>query len=204
MVHRKWRWMLAALISLSIAGLGVFSATRTPPKPIKIYKMVTPSPPTRALTETNTEKTTPSVQDHAHGTLPHSHSTESSTSDDEFDWREDRAFDSTVEKNDPWKQTYPEHTATEDTDDTYPPRDWYKTEDPELHAEYFYAQLLKQFGDIPEVHVIGEHQKKMAKKKTITEDDFIRYLEASEVLWPNEENAELLENLRKDQAKKDK
>ncbi len=117
------------------------------------------------------------------------------------DWRDDPAFDDTFVKKDPWKQTYPQQTSTDDTDDTYPPRDWYKTEDPELHAEYFYAQLLKQFGDIPEVHIIGEHKLQIARKVPITDDQWIKYLEASQVVWPNEKNAELLEALQKDKEK---
>ncbi|MCY3742466.1 MAG: hypothetical protein OXH00_15735 [Candidatus Poribacteria bacterium] len=197
MFHRKWHWILAALFVLSIGGFGFFN-TRTQQEPIKIYKMVIPNPKTRAITETNTERTKSSVQhehdhDHPHGTLP-------PASNDEVDWRDDSAFDSTVEKNDPWKQTYPQQASTDDTDDKYPPRDWYKTEDPELHAEYFYAQLLKQFGDIPEVHIIGEHKLQIAKKVPITDDQWIKYLEASQVLWPNEKNAELLEALQKDKV----
>ena len=44
-----------------------------------------------------------------------------------------------------------------------PPPDWYKTEDPELYNKYYFAQLLKQFGDIPELRYIIAFLRKPGK-----------------------------------------
>lgn len=99
-----------------------------------------------------------------------------------------------------WEQTDPEQESTDVTDDIYPPRDWYKTEDTELRAEYFHAQLLKQFGDISEVHIIGEHTLRMAKKQPIHVDKYIGYLHALQVLLPDDKTSKLIDDIQKDKA----
>ena len=144
--------------------------TQTPPEPIKVYKVVTPTSKPAPPIEADAEKMATAAQhehDHNHGhsheTVPHSHTEEISSGSSGSDWRDDSAFESSSPKVDPWKQTYPEQEVTDATDDTYPPRDWYKTEDPELRAEYLYAQLLKQFGDTPEVQAIGDYELKVAR-----------------------------------------
>lgn len=71
-----------------------------------------------------------------------------------------------------------------------PPPDWYKTEDPELENKYYFAQLLKQFGDIPELRYIIAFLRKPGK--SITRDQAIAYSEAQYRLFPNEKNLEAL------------
>ncbi len=71
-----------------------------------------------------------------------------------------------------------------------PPPDWYKTEDPELQNKYYFAQLLKQFGDIPELRYIIAFLRKPGK--SITRDQAIAYSEAQYRLFPNEKNLEAL------------
>lgn len=56
---------------------------------------------------------------------------------DGYDWRDDSILEEPPPTNDPWKHIHPKEELTAADDDTYPPRDWYKTENPELHAEYF-------------------------------------------------------------------
>ncbi len=124
---------------------------------------------------------------HAEGTHPNA---------DVYDWRDDSEFDVTPLKSDPWKQPSPQQETT-DADDTFPPRDWYKTEDPELRAEYLYAQLIKQFGDTPEVQAIANYEKKIARDIPRTLEEYTAYLEAHYHLFPNKHNKQTLDNLRK-------
>ena len=114
------------------------------------------------------------------------------------DWRDTAAFEAPPPTNDPWKQNAPEQetTAAETDDDAYPPEDWYKTKDPELRAEYLYAQLINQFGDTPEVQAIGDYELKAAQGTPPTLDEYLSYLEAHYRLFPNENNRRTLEELR--------
>jgi len=215
MSKRKCYWALAALSSFCLCGIVFFLNSKTETQEsIKVYKVVTPDlKPSPTKTRTNeTEITTPHSHNHNDDYSPgHFHETvspsavvEPVSSGSEYDWRNDGVFDVYQQPENPLKPTYPGRELTEADDDTYPPHDWYKTEEPELRAKYFYAQLLKQFGDIPEVHVIGEHKLNIAKKAPIAIDQYIEYLEASQVLWPNEKNAELLEVLRRDKVERGK
>jgi hypothetical protein len=122
--------------------------------------------------------------DHPHDeTKKYSHASEISPKIDKPDWLNDNLPNSTPSKKDPWKQIEPTNKTTAD-DETYPPRNWDKTEDPKLYATYYYAQLLKQFGDIPEVHIIGEHRLNKAKGVPTTLGKFETYLEAMYSLFP--------------------
>ena len=71
-----------------------------------------------------------------------------------------------------------------------PPPDWPETEDPELRRKYYYAQLLKQFGDIPELRYIIAYERK--PKNNITLEQAIAYSEAMYRLFPNTENLRAL------------
>lgn len=58
---------------------------------------------------------------------------------------------------------------TEKTDDEIKiPDNWYKVRDPLERNEYFRAILIKQFGDIPEVHTIAEYQRKRIQGLHVT------------------------------------
>ena len=81
------------------------------------------------------------------------------------------------------------------------PDNWLGTKDPELHAKYFHAQLVQQFGNIPAVHIVAEHKRKrlLAPRGFITNlDELINYAKARYVLWPNESNKKSLEGSLKD------
>lgn len=209
MFKRKWHWALTVIIILCLGGITFLLTPKIEnQEPIKIYTAVTQDPETNANKENNKTKTETTAEHspdykhgHPHETLPHSPVEETNTGSDEYDWQDDSTFDVTLSKSDPWMQTYPEQESTDVTDDTYPPQDWYKTEDPQLRAEYFYAQLLKQFGNIPEVHTVGEHRLQMAQKVPIHIDKYIEYLEACNTLWPDPDTSSLINDMRKDKAK---
>ena len=82
-------------------------------------------------------------------------------------------------------------------EETYPPQDWYKTEDPELFIKYFRAQFIKQFGDIKEVHIIADREEKRKFGLPVTLDEQIVFLEVQYSLWPNANTLKTLEKLRK-------
>lgn len=186
MFKRKWYWAPTAVVVLCISGIVFFLKPKTETQePIKTYKAVTPAPKTRATKETGKEETdiTPShSHDHNHGhsheTVPHFHAEETNISSSGYDWRDDSTFDAALPKSDPWKQTHPESETADTTDDTYPPRDWYKTEDPELFIKYFRAQLIKQFGDVEEVHIVVDREEKRKLGIPVTLDEQINFLEA--------------------------
>ena len=208
MFTQKWHWTLAAVVVFCSGGTAFFLKSKMEPQdPIKTYKAVTPVPKMSSTKETNMEKaviTTPDSHGHSHGhpheTVPHSHAEEKNTNSGEYDWQDDSAFDITLPKSDPWKQTYPESESTAAANDTYPPRDWYKTEDSELFIKYFRAQLIKQFGDIEEVHIIADREEKRKKGISVSLDEQIRFLEAQYLLWPDKNTLQTLENLQKVKA----
>lgn len=206
MFKQKWYWVLVVLVGFGVGGTFLFLKSKATKEPVKIYKAVTLDPQPNSTQEViahETDISTPHNHDHSHGhsheVVSHTHAAETNTSSSGYDWRDDDVFESSSPQVDPWEQTYPDQEST-NTDDIYPPRDWYKTKDPELRAEYFYAQLLKQFGDIPEVHVIGEHTFQMAKKQPIHIDKYIEYLQALQVLWQDDKTSKLIDDVQKDKA----
>ena len=209
MFKRKWRWMCAAIIVFCLVGIAVFLQSKTEiQEPIKIYKAVTlhpkPSSTEPSTAETQVATSHSQVpndghnQNHSHGTGTHSHTAETSIGSSESDWRDDSAFESPSPKVDPWEQTYPEQASTEIVDDTYPPRDWYKTEDPALYIEYLQAQLIKQFGNIPEVHTfVAFEEKRKAGIPIKDAEEYLNFIKAQYSLWPEEITLKTLETLEK-------
>lgn len=203
MLKRKWYWVLPAFIVLCLSSFILF---RPKPQlePLKIYKAVAPAPKP-SPTETDMEETEIATQhehghshDHTDGAVSHSYTVENNTGGDRYDWQDDNAFDSTVSESDPWKQIYPEGESTDNTDDTYPPRDWYKTEDPVLYIEYLQAQLIKQFGDIPEVHTVVAFEERRKLGIPIKDaDEYLSFLRAQYSLWPEEVTLTTLKTLEK-------
>ena len=81
------------------------------------------------------------------------------------------------------------------------PDKWFDTKDPALHAKYFHAQLVQQFGNIPAVHIVAEHKRKRLLAPggyTTTLDEAVNYAKARYVLWPNESTLKSLEGYLKD------
>ena len=77
------------------------------------------------------------------------------------------------------------------------PTNWSQTEDRELRAKYYHAHLLKQFGNIPAVHIVAEHERRKAKALgdyvSYTLDEMIDFDKAQYLLWPNKRNRDKLE-----------
>ncbi len=65
------------------------------------------------------------------------------------------------------------------------PRYWFKIKDPVLYVKYFRAKLLRQYGNIPEIHVIADMELKIRQATYPTHDEKIRYLKALYKLWPD-------------------
>ncbi|MDE0425078.1 MAG: hypothetical protein OXN25_09435 [Candidatus Poribacteria bacterium] len=204
MFKRKWHWTCSAVIVVCIGSIAFFLQSKTEiQEPIKVYKAVIPDPK-QSLPKPNMEETTMATppiyahgHEHLHETAPYFQAQKTTINGSEYDWQDDGVFDSSSPKVDPWEQTLPEHGTIETDDDTYPHRDWYKTKDPELRAEYLYAQLIKQFGDTPEVQAIGEYELKAAQGIPPTLEEYTVYLEAHYHLFPNKQNQQTLNNLRK-------
>ena len=90
-----------------------------------------------------------------------------------------------------------------DTEEIDIPPDWPNTENTALYIKYYRAQLLKQFGDIPQVHIVVNHERKKKEGMPITQDEFIAYLEALYHLWPSEQTLHTLERHRRLKADKE-
>ncbi len=77
------------------------------------------------------------------------------------------------------------------------PTNWEQTKDRELRAKYYHANLLKQFGNIPAVHIVAEHERRKAKTSgdyvSYTLDEMINFDKAQYVLWPTKHNRDKLE-----------
>lgn len=203
------RFFIGVLVLVICCVVSVyFLNTDTSEAPIKIYKSVEPvAKPTAEVPVGDTSRGGHFHADdtwHAepHESVAHTYTKESTKNRAADDWREDGEVDVPQPTATPWKKLDAQEAnigapVSEDADDTYPPRDWHKTEDPELHAEYFYAQLLKQFGNIPEVHIVGNHKLNRAKGIPSTFSQYVTYLEALYHLFPNEKNKQVLDRLHK-------
>lgn len=76
-----------------------------------------------------------------------------------------------------------------------------ETDDPKLFAQLYREQLIKQHGDIPEVHIVVAYEVKLRTPNTITtEDETIAAYEAKYVLWPNKTVLRKLQKYRKAKA----
>ena len=143
---------------------------------------------------------------------PHEEGTHQGTSatkrvPDEDDWLPDEghAYSHTDGDVDSWAQLgSPEDNDTADAEEPYPPSDWWKALDPALYAEYYYAQLLKQFGDVPDIETLADSlavgKYKLKAQIPMTIDEAIAHAEASNTLWPSESTQRSIENLHEIKA----
>ncbi len=204
---KKMRFFL--LVGLIIFGFVIHVALRekSPDVPTKVYKTGTPVSKPRLLQTDMTLTHRPIPHDHTHDSLQdlghHDHATEETGNRNTYDWRDDTMFDVSQQKGDPWKKGEnrdagtPEHEAA----GIYPPPNWHKTEDPILRAEYYRAQMIKQFGDTPVVQTVSDWELKQAMRSPVTHDEYIHYLEALYHLFPREETLETLNYHRELRAK---
>ena len=80
------------------------------------------------------------------------------------------------------------------------PPNWEQTKDPELHAKYYHAHLLKQFGNIPAVHIVAAREREKILTGVMvftTTDEMVDFEKAKYVLWPTEHNRDNLERVLK-------
>ena len=194
---KKHRIVTGIGIAVLTIGTFILLYDRIPPEPIIIYKTTEPAP---KKIQKNVDKSANHA--HSHDTTAHTHTPEASSKKEVYDWRDDNGFDSLRPKTDPWKETHAsDDPAPAPTDDeTTPPPDLESTKDPKLRAKYLYDILLNQFGDIPEVHTIGEYEHKAARGIPPTLDEYIEFLEAHMSLFPNDTTLSTLTEMRRVKA----
>lgn len=192
---KKHRIVIGIGTAVLTIGAFIFFHDNTPPEPVVIYKTTEPTP---RKTQENVDTSTNHTHNHSHDTTAHTHTPEVPPSEDTYDWRDDNGFDSLRPKTDPWKQTYVSDDPADDAKD--PPPDLESTKDPKLRAKYLYDTLLNQFGDIPEVHTIGEYEHNAAQGIPPTLDEYIEFLEAHMSLWPNDTTLSTLKEMRRVKA----
>ncbi len=86
---------------------------------------------------------------------------------------------------------WPNESNRKVLEDTENQKIWRETDDPELYAELYTETLIRQHGDIPEVHIVveGEKKKKFGGWRIATDADkneYVEYLRAKYVLQPTE------------------
>ena len=87
------------------------------------------------------------------------------------------------------------------------PTNWDQTKDRELRTKYYHAHLLQQFGNIPAVHIVAEHERRKAKASggyvSYTSEEMINFAKAKHLLWPNKSNRDFLEELLKSKLRRE-
>ena len=86
---------------------------------------------------------------------------------------------------------WPNESNRKVLEDTQKQKIWRETDDPELYAKLYTETLIRQHGDIPEVHIVveGERKKKFGGWRIATDADkeaYVEYLRAKYVLQPTE------------------
>ena len=112
---------------------------------------------------------------------------------DDDDWRTDEghAHSHTDIHGDPWTQlSSPEDDMlAEESEEPYPPLNWPDTLDPALYAEYYRAQIMKQFSDVPAIDRLADTlaagKLKLRAQIPMTLDEALAYNEALNALWPD-------------------
>ena len=80
------------------------------------------------------------------------------------------------------------------------PTNWEQTKDLELRAKYYHAHLLKQFGNIPAVHIVAAREREKILTGVMvfrTTDEMVDFEKARYVLWPTKHNRDRLERVLK-------
>lgn len=86
---------------------------------------------------------------------------------------------------------WPNESNRKVLEDTQNQKIWRETDDPELFVKLYTGTLMRQHGDIPEVHIVaeGEKKKKFGGWRIATDADkeaYVEYLRAKYVLQPTE------------------
>ena len=70
------------------------------------------------------------------------------------------------------------------------------TEGPDITTEQLRAQLVKRFGDIPQVHTFVDLDERYEQGALFTYDEYILYMESAYYLFPLEKTAEAIRTLK--------
>jgi len=107
----------------------------------------------------------------------------------DYDWRTDAAASPTQTWQDPATDQKAQEIATHKSHLIDDP----ETMDPdELHSAH-YEQLLEQHGDIPEVHIVMDYNRRWENNEPLTLEERIEGLTASFKLFPSESNRKTLD-----------
>lgn len=201
-LQRNWKYVI--LVGLVVCSIGAFVYLRNdvPQDPIILYKTTQPSKP-RTNVENIIEPTAPNNnhghshedrhshnRNHRHDTVLHSNTEQESPSRNTYSPEENSVINTSLPETDTWEdldvQQADTQLANSENSGGYMPANWHKIEDPELRAQYIRTQLIHQFGDIPEVHIIAEYERDRALGVPVTNDEITAYIEVLYRLWPNE------------------
>ena len=153
------------------------SPTTTPSDEQTVTKLITSKPPDQ---QSEKEQTDNEVRQEA---------------PDNYDWRKDKesVSDLADRQLDPWRkresfgETEDRTTLITNPQEMAPDALWDAT----------HNQLIEKFGDIPQVHLFTEMNRKLAKKNPVTLDERIAGIEAALHLFPREGTRRHLEALLK-------
>lgn len=109
------------------------------------------------------------------------------TQDDGFNWQNDDVQSHRHPlQRDPWQSAEPRK-----------PR---RRTGPNVTPEQLRSQLVKRFGDIPEVHTFVELDQKQNQRQPLTLDEYILYNESMNHLFPNTNTEQTIKMLKQMQA----
>ncbi len=207
MFIRKY-WIPLTVLLVAIVGVSLYYLQIRPPK--KPVLIITPVEVEKPAAEAPVSNTSQDGHFHADGTWhAETHAPISETQpraltdrDTGTDWRDDINLEKPP-MNNPWENLKAQQTEIDmeisNSEDPQidPPQDWHLTEDPKLYTKYFRAQLIKQFGDRPEVHTLADTTLKIRQNIPLTRDEYIADLEAQYALWPDPRTLRVLEEVEK-------
>ena len=198
MFFLKGNWPII-VVGFVVVSVGIFLVWRNnvSQETVVIYKTTQPIKQQTNMINSAVDSRNPvHGHNHSHDPTTHFHTVQKSAKDEAPDWRDDSTLDAPP-KTDPWKNLYMQQADTAAASrEVYPPRNWHLTEDPELFVEYYRAVLLERFGDIPQVHIVVEDERKQRLGLSQTLDELITYLEALYYLFPRKETLRSLEHAR--------
>ncbi|MDE0482911.1 MAG: hypothetical protein OXI67_10060 [Candidatus Poribacteria bacterium] len=125
---------------------------------------------------------------------------EAKTTAHQYTGREDKHLNIPPSNTDAWIQSRsqrdPQNTIYDEEDLIEAAQN---TNDPIVQAELLHAQLIKTFGDRPEVHTIRQYQIDTANGIPSNVDKQIEYLEAHYALFKDESFLQAIEEIRQSQ-----
>lgn len=77
---------------------------------------------------------------------------------------------------------------------------WFEIEDLDERAAAYHTQLIKQFGDVPQVHVLAEGWLTLWRGVPMSIDESIRFNEAMNHLYPSESTQKVIQSLKAREA----